>query len=80
MRNCPSKCALAMYACVHINIACTNTSVQFCEHHLCKLHRHIVLIISHCTLQYIMFFCIMYLFIRGNKELLLLLQLYISTR
>ena len=53
MRNCPSKCALAMDACVHINIACTYTSVQFCEHHLCKLHRHIIFIIFHCTLHYI---------------------------
>ena len=33
MRNCPSKCALAMDACVHINIPCTYSSVQLCEHH-----------------------------------------------
>ena len=32
-----------MGACVYINIARTYTSVQFCEHHLYKLYRHVVL-------------------------------------
>ena len=73
MRNCPSKCALAMDACVQINIACTYISVQFCEHHLCKLHKHIFLIIFHCTLHYICSFVLCTLLIGGNKELLLLL-------
>ena len=71
MRNCPSKCASAMDACVQINIACTYTSVQFCEHHLCKLHRHIFFIIFHCTLHYICSFVLCTLLIGGNKELLL---------
>ena len=75
MRNCPSKCALAMDACVQINIACTYTSVQFYEHHLCKLHKHIFLIIFHCTLHYICSFVLCTLLIGGNKELLLLLLL-----
>ena len=73
MRNCPSKCALAMDACVQIKIACTYTSVQFCEHHLCKLHKHIFLIIFHGTLHHICSFVLCTLLIGGNKELLLLL-------
>ena len=78
MRNCSSKCALAMDACVHINIACTYSSVQFCEHHLCKLHRHIFSIIFHCTLYYICSFVLCTLLIGGNKELLLLVLIDFS--
>ena len=60
---------------MQINIACTYTSVQFYEHHLCKLHKHIFLIIFHCTLHYICSFVLCTLLIGGNKELLLLLLL-----
>ena len=80
MRNCPSKCALVLDACVHINIACAYTSVQFYEHHLYKLQRHItcILIIFYCTLHYICSFVLCTLLIGGNKELLLLLLIRIS--
>ena len=56
---------------MHINIACAYTSVQFCEHHLYKLHRHSVLIIFHFTLQYICSSVLCSLLIGGYKELLL---------
>ena len=65
---------LFLDACVHINIACAYTSVQIREHHLLKLHRHIFLILVHCTLHYICSFVLYTLLIGGNKELLYALQ------
>ena len=66
-------------------IVCTFTShvhsLAFSfEQHLYELHRHVVLIIFHCTLVLYMLLCIIItLFIGGNKEILLLLLASDST-